>query len=126
MQSCDTGQQILFFDSCQLITTWISNTKFYTGHIKVCHFASANMKGWMYVQMYSLLLLLRTKISWKHRLPYFLTHGAPLRTLHVLESSTIKYLPFSPFLPSIPLQLNLFNTYTGGTERSVHIREVSI
>ena len=45
MQSCDTGQRIPFFDSCQLITTWMPNTKFYTDSIKVCHFASANMKG---------------------------------------------------------------------------------
>ena len=50
MQSCDTGQRIPFFDSCQLITTWMSNTKFYTDSIKVCHFASANMKGWTYVR----------------------------------------------------------------------------
>ena len=49
MQSCDTGQRIPFFDSCQLITTWTSNTKFYKDSIKVCHFASANMKGWTYV-----------------------------------------------------------------------------
>ena len=43
MQSCDTGQRIPFFDSCQLITTWMSNTKIYTDSIKVCHLASANM-----------------------------------------------------------------------------------
>ena len=53
MQSCDTGQQIPFFDSCQLITTWMSNTKFYTDSFKVCHFTSANMKGWAYVCTYS-------------------------------------------------------------------------
>ena len=40
------------FDSYQLITTWMSNTKFYTDSIKVCHLASANMKGWTYVRMY--------------------------------------------------------------------------
>ena len=45
MQSCDTGQRIPFFDSCQLITTWMPNTKVYTDSIKVCHFASGNMKG---------------------------------------------------------------------------------
>ena len=45
MQSCDTGQRIPFFDSCQLITTWMSNTKIYTDSIKVCHLASANIKG---------------------------------------------------------------------------------
>ena len=28
----------------------MSNTKFYTDSIKVCHFASANMKGWTYVR----------------------------------------------------------------------------
>ena len=50
MQSCDTGQRIPFFGSCQLITTWMSNTKFYTDSIKVCHFASANMNGWTYVR----------------------------------------------------------------------------
>ena len=50
MHSCDTGQRIPFFDSCQLITTWMSNTKFYTYSIKVCHFASAIMKGWTYVR----------------------------------------------------------------------------
>ena len=54
MQSCDTDQQIPFFDSCQLITTWMSNTKFYPDSIKVCHLASANMKGWTYVRMYSI------------------------------------------------------------------------
>ena len=32
--------------------TWMSNTKFYTDSIKVCHLASANMKGWTYVRMY--------------------------------------------------------------------------
>ena len=53
MQSCDTGHGIPFFDSCQLITTWMSNTKFYTDSIKVCHFASANMKGWTYVRTYA-------------------------------------------------------------------------
>ena len=52
MQSFAIGQRILFFDSCQLITTWMSNTKFYTDSIKVCHLASANMKGWTYVRMY--------------------------------------------------------------------------
>ena len=76
MQSCDTGQRIPFFDSCQLITTWMSNTEFYTDSIKVCHFASVNMKGWTYV---------RTIIYWKHRLPYFLTHGAPLRPSRARE-----------------------------------------
>ena len=30
---------------------------------------------------------LRTKISWMHRLPNFLTHGAPLRALRARESS---------------------------------------
>ena len=54
MQSCDTGQRIPFFDSCQLITTWMSNTKFYPDSIKVCHLESANMKGWTYVRMYSI------------------------------------------------------------------------
>ena len=53
LQSCDTGQRKLFFDSCQLITTWMSNTKFYTDNIKVCHFASANIKGWTYVRTHS-------------------------------------------------------------------------
>ena len=53
MQSCDTGQRIPFFDGCQFITTWMSNTKFYTDSIKVCHFAFAIMKGWMYVWTYS-------------------------------------------------------------------------
>ena len=48
LQSCDTGQRIPFLDSCQLITTWMSNTKFYTDNIKVCHFASANIKGWIF------------------------------------------------------------------------------
>ena len=33
---------------------------------------------------------LRTKISWMHRLPNFLTHGAPLRALRARESSAIK------------------------------------
>ena len=32
-QSCDIGQRLLFFDSCQLITTWMSKTKFYTDSI---------------------------------------------------------------------------------------------
>ena len=50
IQSCDTGQWIPFFDSCQLITTWMSIIKIYTDSIKVCHFASANMKGWTYVR----------------------------------------------------------------------------
>ena len=31
----------------------VVNTKFYTDSIKVCHFASANMKGWTYVRTYS-------------------------------------------------------------------------
>ena len=53
MHSGDTGQQIPFFDSCQLITTWVSNTKFYTDSIKVCHFPSTNMKGWTYIRTYS-------------------------------------------------------------------------
>ena len=79
MQSCDTGQRIPFFDSCQLITTWMSNTKIYTDSIKVCHLASANMKG-VDVRMSVLHMdnFLRTKISCKHRLPYFLTRGALL------------------------------------------------
>ena len=34
--------------------------------------------------------LLRTKISWMHRLPNFLTHGVPLRALRARESSAIK------------------------------------
>ena len=53
LQSCDTGQRKLFFNSCQLIITWMSNTKFYTDNIKVCHFASANIKGWTYVRTHS-------------------------------------------------------------------------
>ena len=53
IQSCNTGQRMPFFDSCQLITTWMSITKIYTDSIKVCHFASANMKGWTYVRTYS-------------------------------------------------------------------------
>ena len=57
MQSCDTGQRIPFFDSCQLITTWMSNTKFYTDSIKVCHFPDTNMKGWTYVWMYSVRMI---------------------------------------------------------------------
>ena len=48
MQSCDTGQQIPFFHSCQLITLWMSNTKFYTDSIKVCHLAPADMKWCTY------------------------------------------------------------------------------
>ena len=35
---------------------------------------------------------LRTKISWIHRLPNFLTHGAPLRAFRVRESSAISQL----------------------------------
>ena len=82
MQSCDTGQRIPFFDSCQLITTWMSNAKIYTDSIKVCHLASANMKG-VDVRMNVLHMdnFLRTKISCKHRLPYFLTRGAMLHAL---------------------------------------------
>ena len=57
MQSCDTGQRIPFFDSCQLITTWMSNTKFYTDSIKVCHFPYTNMKGWTYIWMYSVRMI---------------------------------------------------------------------
>ena len=34
--------------------------------------------------------LLRTKISWMHRLPNFVTHGAPVRALRARESSAIK------------------------------------
>ena len=37
-----------FLDRCQLITTWMSNTEFYTDSITVCHFAS--VKGWTYVR----------------------------------------------------------------------------
>ena len=82
MQSCDTGQRIPFFDSCQLITTWMSNTKIYTDSIKVCHLASTNMKG-VDVRMNVLHMdnFLRTKTSCKHRLPYFLTRGALLHAL---------------------------------------------
>ena len=57
MQSCDTGKWIPFFDSCQLITTWMSNTKFYTDSIKVCHFPYTNMKGWTYVWTYSVRMI---------------------------------------------------------------------
>ena len=57
MQSCDTGQRIPFFDSFQLITIWMSNTKFYTDSIKVCHFPDTNMKGWAYVWMYSVRMI---------------------------------------------------------------------
>ena len=35
---------------------------------------------------------LRTKISWIHSLPNFLTHGAPLRAFRVRESSAISQL----------------------------------
>ena len=31
----------------------------------------------------------RTKISWKHKLPYFFTHGAPLLALRTHTSSAI-------------------------------------
>ena len=34
---------------------------------------------------------LRTKISWMHKLPNFLTHGAPLRALFARESSAMKW-----------------------------------
>ena len=95
MQSCDTGQRIPFFDSCQLITTWMSNTKFYTDSIKVCHFASANMTG---VDVRTDVLrtddFFRTKISRKHRLPYFLTHGASLCALRARENSAINCQPW--------------------------------
>ena len=53
VQSCDTVQQIPFFDSCLFITTWMSNTKFYTDIIKVCHLPPPNRKGWTYVRTYS-------------------------------------------------------------------------
>ena len=50
MQRWGTGQRIPLFDSCQLTITGMSNTKFSTDSIKVCHLASANMKGWTYVR----------------------------------------------------------------------------
>ena len=37
---------------------------------------------------------LRTKISWKHRLPYFLTHGSPLCALRARESSATVHIFF--------------------------------
>ena len=49
------------------------------------YFTSAYMKGWTYD-------FLRTKISWIHRLPNFLTYGAPLRAFRVRESSAISQL----------------------------------
>ena len=91
MQSCDTGQWIPFFDSCQLITTWMSNTKFYTDSIKVCHFASANMKGWTYVRT----ILSETKflgsidyhifLSTVLRCARFARARAPLKTVVLLS-----------------------------------------
>ena len=35
---------------------------------------------------------LRTKISWMHRSPNFLTHGGPLRVLRARESSANNFL----------------------------------
>ena len=93
MQSCDTGQRIPFFEGCQFITTWMSNTKFYTDSIKVCHFAFAIMKGWTYVWTYSVRTIFSelSKISWKLRLPYFLTHGAPLLSNHTFFPCNLEY-----------------------------------
>ena len=82
MQSCDTGQRIPFFDSCQLITTWMPNTKFYTDSIKcvILHLLTWRVD----VRTDDSL---RNKISWKHRLPHFLTHDAPLCALRAREGS---------------------------------------
>ena len=114
MQSCDTGQQIPFCDSCQLITTWMSNTKFYKDSIKVCHFASANMKGWTYVPTYHTDDFLKNKISWKHRLPYFLAHGAPLRAR---ESSAIRVSWKSTFESFHSNYVDRGVNYSGGNFR---------
>ena len=39
IQSCDTGQQILF-ESCQLVIRWMSNTKLNTDSIRLGFLAS--------------------------------------------------------------------------------------
>ena len=54
--------------------------------LEMQNFIPAYMRGWTYVTVD----LLRTKISWMHRLPNFLTHGVPLRALRARESSAIK------------------------------------
>ena len=35
IRSCDTGHRISYFDSCQLTTTWVSNTKFNTACLQL-------------------------------------------------------------------------------------------
>ena len=58
--------------------------------LEMQNFIPAHMKEWTYVQTYSVRTIF-FKISWMHRLPNFLTHGAPLRALSTRESSTIIY-----------------------------------
>ena len=58
--------------------------------LEMQNFIPAQMKGWTYVRTYSVRTIF-FKISWMHRLPNFLTHGAPLRALSARESSTIIY-----------------------------------
>ena len=54
--------------------------------LEMQNFTPDYMKGWTYVHMDNFV---RTKISWMHRKPDFLTHGAQLHALCVHESSAI-------------------------------------
>ena len=49
----------------------MSNTKFYTDSIKVCHLASTSCGMDVRMDVLHTDDFLRTKISWKHRLQYF-------------------------------------------------------
>ena len=69
----------------------MSKTKFYTESITVCHFASTNKMVDVCTDVLHMDDFLRTKISWKHRLSYFLTHGAQLRSVCMRDSSAISH-----------------------------------
>ena len=56
--------------------------------LEMQNFIPAYTKGWTYVRTYPV----RTIISWMHRLPNFLSHGAPPRALRARKSSAIIFL----------------------------------
>ena len=101
IRSGDTGRRIPCFDSCQLITTLMCN-QWASKVARKCeskHWYACGANG---RSVYGHVI---TKFSRMGSLPYFLTHGAPLRALRARK------LRYKRFRPSPETSFRLIQAY---------------
>ena len=95
-------KELQIFSAYKVLPSFLQSGVYLGLQVSTWHLAFANMRRWTHVPTNNFVT---TKISWLHRWPNFITHGAPL-CLH--ERAPLSVLVFSPVFCDVSVVVVVF------------------